>query len=287
MSRRWKQEEKRSGPGWRAGEARRGQVRARRLKWLVVIGLAMVCGIAAGLAAFFALGVGSGEQSGPPKAAIVDQLSLTDPNPAFVQDATSMLEGAGYAVDYYPGEQVTVEFYRGLATHHYGVLILRVHSGRYRTPDGTLTDDVVLFSGEPYSQSYPEERKTGILKRARYFETDPPTFLFGIPAQFVESRMKGGFEGATVILMGCDGLRSNTMAEAFTGKGAKAFISWDDIVSADHTDAATERLLQYLVVDKLGVQEAVAATMREIGPDPSYGGKLAVYPAETSVSAAH
>jgi hypothetical protein len=246
-----------------------------------------VCGLVAGLVAFFALTAGSGGQSGPPRAVIVDQLGLTFPNPDFVQQATSMLEGAGYAVDYYPGEQVTIDFYQHLPSHHYEVVILRVHSARFRTPDGTLTDDVVLFTGEPYSRErYVEEREAGILTRARYFETDPPTYLFGIPAKFVESRMKGEFEGATVILMGCDGLRSNKMAEAFVRKGAETFISWDAHVSADYTDAATERLLQHLVVDKLGVQEAVARTMSEVGPDPSFGSKLVIYAAKAAVSAA-
>jgi hypothetical protein len=244
------------------------------------------CAALAALAAFLTLGASSGGQSGPPRAAIADQLSLTFPNPAFVQEATRMLEGAGYAVDYYPGEQVTIEFYQDLPSHHYEVVILRVHSGRFRTPDGTLTDDVVLFTGEPYSrQRYVEERQAGILTRARYFETNPPTYLFGIPAKFVESRMKGEFEGATVILMGCDGLRSNKMAEAFVRKGAEAFIGWDAHVSADHTDTATERLLHYLLVEKRTPSEAVAQTMAEVGPDPSYGSKLVVYPAEAAASA--
>ena len=38
--------------------------------------------------------------SGPPRAAIVDQLSLTVPNPDFVESATETLERAGYIVDY-------------------------------------------------------------------------------------------------------------------------------------------------------------------------------------------
>jgi hypothetical protein len=235
------------------------------------------------LAAFFALTLGSGEQPGAPKAAIVDQLALTFPNPDFVQQATSMLEEAGYTVDYYPGEQVTVDFYRDLATHHYEMVILRVHSGRLRSSDGTLTDDVVLFTGETYTRErYAEERNAELLMKARYFVSDPPSYFFGIPAGFVESRMKGNFDGATVILMGCDGLRSNKMAEAFVRKGAAAFISWDAHVSADYTDTATERVLHYLLIDKRTPSEAVAQTMAEVGPDPSYGSKMVVYPAESA-----
>ena len=53
------------------------------------------------------------------KAAIVDQLSLTYPNQTFIETATNTLKQAGYSVDYYPGEKVTVEFYRNLPTHGY------------------------------------------------------------------------------------------------------------------------------------------------------------------------
>ena len=286
MSRRGKAKRRLSAHQTRG--LRRGQGGAPRLKWLALSALVAVCACLVAVVAFLALRPGSSEQPGPPRAAIVDEVSLTDPNPAFVQEATSMLEGAGYAVDYYPGEQVTIQFYQDLPRHHYDVVILRVHSARFQTDAGVLTDDVVLFTGEPYDrQRYVAERKAGILARVRYFETNPISYFFGVTAKFVESRMKGDFEGATVILMGCDGLRSNTMAEAFVRKGAEAFISWDDLVSTDHTDAATERLLQHLVVDKLGTQESVTRTMTEIGPDPSYGSKLLVYPAEASASAAH
>ena len=110
---------------------------------------------------------------------------------------------------------------------------------------------------------------------------------FGIAPEFVRSSMRGDLDKATIVLMGCNGLTFDYTASVFAQKGAKTFIGWSGPVSADHTDAATERLLQHLVVDKLGTQESVARTMTEIGPDPSYGSKLLVYPAEASASAAH
>jgi len=77
--------------------------------------------------------------------------------------------------------------------------------------------------------------------------------------------------------MGCDGLKSDTMAEAFVQKGAAAVVAWDGLVSSDHTDAATERVLELLLIDGLTVEEAVTQTMSELGPDPSYGSALRVY----------
>ena len=68
-------------------------------------------------------------------------------------------------------------------------------------------------------------------------------------------------------------------------KGAKAVVAWDGLVSPAHTDAAIERLLQHLLKDGLALQEAVAQTMTELGPDPSYESVLRLYPSEEPASA--
>jgi hypothetical protein len=284
MSRRGKG--KRRLSACQTGGLRRGKGGARRLKWLRLPALVAICASLAALVAFFALGVGSRGQSGPPKAAIVDQLSLTSPNPAFAKEASTLLADAGYDVDYTPGEAVTVDFYRQLGRGHYDVIVLRIHVGRELDPaTKTLSDDAVLFTAEPYSDiKYVSDQEAQLLGIVSY--QPGAERYFGVFPEFIASAMRGNFNGATVILMGCDGLRSNKMAEAFVRKGAEAFISWDDLVSADHTDAATERLLQHLVVDKLGAQESVTRTMTEIGPDPSYGSKLVLYPPAASASAA-
>src|SRR3990170_1695590 len=75
--------------------------------------------------------------SGPagPSAVIVDQLSLTYPNPAFAEAATETLEEAGHRVEYFAGEQVTVDLYRSLPRRGYDLILLRAHSGRIRTED--------------------------------------------------------------------------------------------------------------------------------------------------------
>src|SRR3990170_3280659 len=83
---------------------------------------------------------------GPKSAAIVDQLSLTQPNPDFVASARSLLAQAGYDVD----------FYRNLPAHDYDLVILRVHSGRFVEEDAATGEEelepfVSLFTGEPYN----------------------------------------------------------------------------------------------------------------------------------------
>jgi hypothetical protein len=82
--------------------------------------------------------------------------------------------------------------------------------------------------------------------------------------------MYGSFENTIVILMGCNGLRYNKTAEAFLNKGAKACIGWNGLVSARHTDCATEYLIQCLVANRWTVKAAVDATMQEVGPELAY-----------------
>lgn len=221
----------------------------------------------------------SGDSARPPKAAIIDQLSLTTPNPEFLEQAGAMLEPAGYTVDYYEGEQVTVDFFRDLPTRGYDLLIFRVHGARnVEAPE----EETALFTGEPYSdRRYLEDQRNRRLAVAYYEPQDVelgPAF-FAIPPPFVRASMKGEFGGAVVVLMGCDVLRGEALAAAFVDRGASAVIGWNDEVSAAHTDAATERLLEHLVRDGQPPQQAVATTMAELGPDPAFGAELLAYTA--------
>lgn len=81
--------------------------------------------------------------------------------------------------------------------------------------------------------------------------------------------MKERFSNTTVVLMGCDGLKYNKIAEAFIRKGAKVCIGWNGLVSTPHTDHATTRLLQHLAQGNT-VEEAVEETMNEVGPEEMY-----------------
>jgi len=254
-------------------EARWWKQRRLRGRFGLLIAAAVAILLAAA-SALFILSRPSGN-AGPPSAAIIDQLSLTFPNPQFVEAVTRTLEEAGYTVDYYPGEQVTVDFYRYLPAKGYDLLIFRVHAAR--RPEvlaSKLPDEASLFTSEPYSRTkYVDDQNALRLVKVSYQEGDPEVF-FGIRSTFITSSMKGKFPGATVILMGCDTLRGRATAEAFIKKGAKAVVGWSDLVSASHTDEATERLLQKVTLEGLSIQEAVEQTNQEVGPDPVYGSTL-------------
>lgn len=213
-------------------------------------------------------------------AVIVDQLELTQPNPEFVSEARGLLSGAGYEVVYVPGANVTVDFYRTLPEENYDLVLLRVHAGITREIDAATgesnpeTEYVSLFTGEPYDETKYGDEMLNRLGKARYTDDSDP--LFGIGPEFVKKSMEGDFNDALVVMMGCDGLRSQITGQAFLDRGASSFVSWSDEVSASHTDAATVTLLEHLLVDKQTVEQAVQATAAEVGPDPSYEAELRI-----------
>lgn len=59
-------------------------------------------------------------------------------------------------------------------------------------------------------------------------------------------------------------------------RGASAFVSWSSPVSAAHTDGATERLLESLLLEGLTPTDAVSQTAAEVGPDPTCEGELRI-----------
>jgi hypothetical protein len=208
------------------------------------------------------------------KAAIVDHLSISHPNPAFVKECTAILKGAGYGVDYYRGEEVTVEFYRNLPTHGYTLIILRAHSAyihKYLS--------LAIFTSEPYSKQryvYEQLRNRVASGFIEPYQEGDPRYLV-ITDKFVRYSMKGSFGNSLVIMMGCTGIKK-CAATAFLQKGAKAYIGWDGTVSANHTDRAVLKLLKHLVVGKQTVHKAVIQTMKDVGRDPQFESQLLFWP---------
>jgi hypothetical protein len=220
------------------------------------------------------------------KAAIVDHLSLTVPNRTFNQTATNILQEAGFTVDYYPGEEITVEFYKNLPTHGYNLIVLRVHSGLFNGTQPPLC----LFTSERYSETkYVWEQLTDRITGVAYSEEEASMGIayFGVTPKFVQQDTKGNFQNTTIIMMGCNGLTELLypypvplpMPEAFIGKGAKVYVGWDLAVSAGHTDKATVQLLTYLTQNQT-IEQAVENTMDEVGSDPISESVLLYYPTE-------
>ncbi len=201
------------------------------------------------------------------------------PNNDFRLSATALLQQAGYSVDYYPGEQVTVPLYQNVPSFRYGLILFRVHSAMSvetdrSTGQATSVEYLSLFTGEPYDPvKYVEESGVGW---AAYYEGGPRVFAIG--ARFVENSMAGKFNKTVVVFMGCEGLKTDATARAFIDRGASVVVGWTGSVVPEHTDAATLSLLQRILNDGLPVDQAVSLTASEVGPDPFSGAHLTMLP---------
>jgi hypothetical protein len=252
------------------------RARKRLLRKRVVLVLAaMIASLIIGVVTFSFLTTNSSIDS-TPKIAIVDQLSIQWPDAAFNQTIQGILNQTGLQVDYYPSEDVTVDFYRHLPSHNYKLVIFRVHSTSETGSTG-LPPWVVFFTSENYSDSaHVSEQLDMRLVYVKF--PDVEQLYFGITPTFVQNSIEGRFNDTTIIAMGCEGLNQTTMADAFIQKGAKAFISYNGPVSEMYTDNATVCLLRHFVTEKHTVQDAVKETMNDVGPDPQYKSILMFYP---------
>jgi hypothetical protein len=262
-------------------EIREEKKRKQRIGLAVTVAILIITVSVSGFLINSMLNQPSTNQTFRLKAAIVDHLSLSAPNQTFIETAANTLKQTGYAVDYYPGEKVNVEFYRNLPTHGYSLIILRVHSTA-TNPDQT-EGPVTLFTSQHYDRTkYVYEQLTDqlLMVSLSQNELEKGITYFGINPPFVTQSMKGKFQNTTIVMMGCEGLDNTLMAEAFVKKGAKVYISWNQPVSASHTDTATTQLLQHFLIEKLTLKQSVQETFKQVGFDPTYKSLLIYYPLE-------
>lgn len=204
------------------------------------------------------------------KAALVDQIALTNPNPEFIDQAVAYLTDAGFEVDVYQGKEIIVEFYRTLPTKGYKLILLRTHSTNIldeKIPGGP----VFLFTSEVYDKNrYVKEQLTNHIGRAKLLYDPNSPLYFAIVSGFVRYDMAGYFDDTLIIIGGCQSLGTSDLAQAFIDRGAAVVVGWNEWVDLSHNDQAILHLLRGLTVEKLTLEQAVRKTMNEIGPDPSY-----------------
>ena len=217
------------------------------------------------------------------KAAIIDQLYLFQPNPSFIDETTEILEGYGFKVDVWQGEEITVDFYRELPKYGYELIVFRAHMGilcYLKGSEVVPTEITCLFTGENYTPTkYVAEQLTERVQEAQMPE-DCPT-VFAVNPEFITKSMKGEFDNTVIIMMGCAGHHIDDMAAAFVQKGASTYLGWSATVVLDYVDTAAPNLVANLCTKKLTVEQATAETMAEVGHDPYYNARLKYYPVES------
>jgi hypothetical protein len=231
----------------------------------LIFSIAIIAIVVGGLVCYKVFFQNSPEIKFSLRAAIIDQLGKDIPNSEFNSTVADLLVRGGFpatSVFYHRSEDVTVDFYGGLANYNYGIIILRAHSA---LREGQTTVD--LFTSENYTDAlaneYSHKYGSKLLVRGEYL-WHPGEFYFAITSDFIES-LNGYFPKSIVIAMGCWSIRPSEpgwrwMAEAFIEKGAKAYIGWTDIVYPQDTDNETISLLNMLLIENKPLGDAISKT---------------------------
>lgn len=213
------------------------------------------------------------------KALIVDQLSVTNANPAFITAATHILESYGFTVDIQSGANITVDFYNKLPSMGYRFILLRVHSGTLVSEEGnkvTKSDTTYLFTNENYSTTkYVGDQLADRVSNALMEDNSP--LVFAVNSEYIK-RAAGTFNRTFILAMGCESYKYDDLAIAFVEKGAAAYIGWSDIVTLNHVDDVTLDLLNNLFIANMTLSRGISATTNHMGKDPYYDSYMKYYP---------
>ncbi|MCW4012417.1 MAG: hypothetical protein NWF07_05410 [Candidatus Bathyarchaeota archaeon] len=203
------------------------------------------------------------------KAIIIDPINEES---EFKTRSTNLLTENGYTVTYISGEEVTVKLLKNLPKDH-DIYIFRVHST-------CINNRTWIFSGEKYkTESHPLLQLADLVHRARPSLTS--AYYFAVSPELIQQYNPDCFTDSIILMMGCEGLATNDMADAFCSEGASTYVSWDGNVCLEHTDQTILALLESLCIEKTSIIDAVNHAYTQTGADPVYLSVLKVYSHDT------
>ena len=205
-----------------------------------------------------------------PRAAILDQLHNDIPNEDIQKKLAEYLEGAGYKVDVYTTDELTVDFFRLLPSMNYEYIVIRSHA----LGEGKVDESASIFTGEKYTKhKYIKEQFLGHIGRglpllyeeslqvAGQARLNQTYFVFG--SKFVEEYMVGQFQNSKIILAGCETAQGSFLADSLIKRGASEVIGWTGLVSDKDNSSTLLGLLYKNLVDDIDLKDAVQWQMME------------------------
>jgi hypothetical protein len=216
-------------------------------------------------------------------AVIIDQLHDLIPNKRHQEITQEYLEKAGYDVDIYTTEDITVDFYKKLPSMGYKLIYIRTHSLESTQFDGTT----FLFTGEKYDiNNHMAEQLSGQVGKAiplsnqasedaiKDAMSDSDETYFTIGPKLVDEVMVGEFPESVVIIAGCESVRKPDLATSLIFRGASSVVGWDRTIGSLENDQVMLSLLEDVLIDKTGIHDAVHSVNEEFVPNLQYSSEL-------------
>jgi len=208
---------------------------------------------------------------GIPKAAIIDQLHNEKPNKNYQQNVTKYLETAGYEVDLYTTDDITVDFYKKLPSLNYEYIVIRTHS----LGIGEVEESSSLFTGEIHNDyDHIQEQYLrlvghgvpflpGEVDELGGFESLQDKTFFVVGSKFIDELMLGTFPKSKIILAGCETTEGNHLVKSLLLRGASEVVGWDGLVSSRQNDEVIMQVLEETLVNGIELEDAVESVMQQ------------------------
>lgn len=186
-------------------------------------------------------------------------------NPELFNAIKSDLQSAGYSVSSYKNTQVTISLIESRLDT--GVVFNRGHGGY-----DSSTRQVIICSGERWSSSkYTYEQSQGWVVRA-WIEHYGQYYDFFTYTPGLISNYYSDLPNSLIYMESCEGLKNTSMADAWLGAGAGAYMGWTKSVLVVDGDAAAEENFHDLCINGLSVCQVVAKGYISIGAKLKYEG---------------
>ncbi len=166
---------------------------------------------------------------------------------------------------------------------NYKFIYLRTHSLEV----AKLENATFLFTGEKYDvNKYILEQLSGQVRKAIPINDQLPdemiqnatlyeeSMYFTIGSKLMDELMIGKFPQTVIIIGGCETLRSKDMAKSLLSRGASSVIGWDRSINSIENDRVMLALLEEILINKIGFNDAIISVMEEFGPNLAYSSKL-------------
>ena len=228
--------------------------------------------------------------SGSRKAVIIDQLHNELPSYRFQNNVTQFLTDAGYKVDLFTTDEITIDFYKKLPAMNYEYIVIRTHA----LGEGVVDKTASLFTGEKYSEhKYIKEQFLGHIGQGvpiLYGEMknlsgddimDKSYYVVG--SKFVEEFMVGSFPNSTIILAGCETAKDSKLANSFLKRGATEVIGWTGLVDSNRNDLDVLDLMNKTLVNDVEIKDAVSLVMKDYDKRFSGSTNLVYFSSEPSL----
>jgi len=218
-----------------------------------------------------------------PLAVIIDQLHDFIPNPYFQEKTIQHLELAGYKVDVFTTEDITVDFYKNLPSLNYKYIVIRTHG----LEDPKYNNATFLFTGEKYdiNKYIPEQLSGQLGKGAPIYgeerdlieqknESLEDRMYFLVGSKLVDELMVGKFPDSIILIGGCESVRNKDLAKSLILRGASDVVGWDRTIGSIENDRVMLAFLEKTLVDKEKIQDVIIELNDEYSSDLQFSSKL-------------